>query len=430
MGRRRTIASGLVALSLVVGGIVLAVGGSSGAATLSPISVQGSRLVDGNGTTLQLRGVNRSGGEYACAGYPGWGFWDGPADQASVTAIKSWGVNAVRLPLNEACWLGIDGTAGTYGGQNYINAVTTFVNLLNANGIYVILDYQWGACGSTQIAQTNCLANWQKSMPDRPNATTFWASVATTFRSNHSVLFDAFNEPNGGGTGWDCWLNGGCIQYAGNAANQYVAEGMQPIVTAIRNAGATQPIMLGGLSYANDESGWLSHLPVDPDNALVLSLHLYDFNSPCNNTACLSSGTYSIAPAAASHPVVIGEFGEGGNGVGTFDTGVMAWADTNGYSYLAWTWDTWGCSGAVIISNYNGTPCSPSGVAIRNHYLAVAGAPIPTTTTSTSTTSTSTVEPSTTTLPTTTTTVDPNETFTLEQTLVCSIATHLCRIAP
>ncbi len=36
------------------------------------------------------------------------------------------------------------------------------------------------------------------------------------------------------------------------------------MVTAIRSTGATQPIMLGGLSYANDLSGWLANEPSDP----------------------------------------------------------------------------------------------------------------------------------------------------------------------
>src|SRR5436309_9913374 len=63
------------------------------------IRVAGNKLVDGNGATVQLHGVNRMGSEYACIG--GWGFFDGPSDAASVQAIKSWGsvINAYRMPL-------------------------------------------------------------------------------------------------------------------------------------------------------------------------------------------------------------------------------------------------------------------------------------------------------------------------------------------
>jgi hypothetical protein len=52
----------------------------------------------------------------------------------------------------------------------------------------------------------------------------------------------------------------------------------------------------------------------------------------------------------------------------------MAWADAHGVGYLAWTWDTWGCSGGqALISDYAGTPCSPYGSAYQQHLAALAG---------------------------------------------------------
>src|SRR5262252_7861019 len=74
----------------------------SGAGGLA-IKVQGNQFVDGNGRTVRLLGVNRSSFEYACA--QGWGIWTGPTDSAAIAAMKTWHVNTVRLPLNEACWL-------------------------------------------------------------------------------------------------------------------------------------------------------------------------------------------------------------------------------------------------------------------------------------------------------------------------------------
>lgn len=52
------------------------------------LHVSGNKLVDANGNTVVLHGVDRSGTEYECV--QGNGIFDGPNDQASITAIKSW----------------------------------------------------------------------------------------------------------------------------------------------------------------------------------------------------------------------------------------------------------------------------------------------------------------------------------------------------
>ena len=106
------------------------------------LHVSGNKLVDANGNTVVLHGVDRSGTEYECV--QGNGIFDGPNDQASITAIKSWGpVNAVRVPLNEACWNAESYVNSAYAGANYINAIKSYVSLLNSNGIVAILDLHW-----------------------------------------------------------------------------------------------------------------------------------------------------------------------------------------------------------------------------------------------------------------------------------------------
>lgn len=348
------------------------------------VTVSGNRLVDSAGQTVILHGVNRSGSEYACI--DGWGFFDGPADQASLDAMKRWGINTVRVPLNSACWLDIREQFATYNeayaGQAYQDAIATFVDLITTNGMYTVLDLQWTGCGDA-----TCLANEIKPMPERGNATEFWSSVAGRFKANDSVLFDLFNEPRD--VDWACWKSGGCT--VGDPA--FTAEGMQPMVDAVRAAGATtQPIMLGGLSYANDMTGWAANLPSDPSNGLVASIHLYNFSAPCPTsvggtaadaiTCFTDPGRNSIDAIAAAHPVVFGELGQD-NCATDFVDPILTWIGERGYSVLGWAWNTADCAKfPALITAYDGTPTA-FGTAFQKFFAATATpTPTPSATTS------------------------------------------------
>jgi hypothetical protein len=89
------------------------------------VRVSGNELVDGSGCPLRLVGVNRSGSEYSCV--QGRGIFDGPTDAASIEAMRSWDINVVRVPLNEDCWLGINGVQPAYSGAAYRQAIKGFV---------------------------------------------------------------------------------------------------------------------------------------------------------------------------------------------------------------------------------------------------------------------------------------------------------------
>ena len=119
---------------------------TTGPPTGLAVRVADNQLVDASGQPLVLHGVDRSGTEYACI--QGWSIFDGPSDAASVQAIASWHVNVVRVPLNEDCWLGINGVQAAYAGANYIDAIRSYVALLNSKGIYAELSLIWGAPGS------------------------------------------------------------------------------------------------------------------------------------------------------------------------------------------------------------------------------------------------------------------------------------------
>jgi hypothetical protein len=320
------------------------------------LHVSGNQLVNANGTQVVLHGVDRSGTEYACV--QGNGIFDGPNDQASVTAMKSWGpVNAVRVPLNEACWNAESYVNSAYAGTNYINAIKSYVSLLNSNGIVAILDLHWtdGAYTGPSAGCSSAQATCQKPMPDAAQAIPFWTSVANTFKGNDAVIFDLFNEPyasradnNNSAEGWQCWETGSpCTGIS------YPVAGMQQMINAVRGTGANNVLMLGGEEYSDDLTGWLQYEPTDPDHNLVASWHSYNFNT-CSSQSCWTS---QVAPVIASVPVVAGEIGEN-DCAGTYINPLTTWLESENASFLAWAWNAdFNCSsGPGLISDYTGTP--------------------------------------------------------------------------
>ena len=145
-----------------------------------------------------------------------------------------------------------------------------------------ILDLHWtdGAYTGPSAGCSSAQAVCQKPMPDAAQAIPFWTSVATTFKGNDAVIFDLFNEPfasradnNNSAEGWQCWLTGSPCTGIG-----YPVAGMQALVNAVRRTGAHNVILVGGLRWANDLSGWLSYRPADPGHNLAASWHSYNFN--------------------------------------------------------------------------------------------------------------------------------------------------------
>lgn len=328
------------------------------------LHVRGNAIVDRSDQVIHLHGVSRAGTEYACS--QGWGIFDGPNDEQSVQAMLAWDVNSVRVPLNEDCWLGINGVKPAYGGLNYQRAIRQYVQLLEHNGLVPILDLHIAAPGTT-------LANYPtQPMPDEDHSVAFWRQVAGAYKGDTTVIFDLFNEPfpdsnQGTVAAWRCWRDGGACPGV-----PYQAAGMQDLVTAVRSTGAKNVLMVGGVHQANDISHWLEYRPSDPDHNLVISWHAYNVN-PCNDVACWQS---TVAPAMQQVPLVAGEVGEYDCGRG-FVQKLLPWLDQHGGGYLAWAWDAgpaWPCgsadasAGPSLITDYKGTPTQSYGQSVHDHF--------------------------------------------------------------
>lgn len=337
-------------------------------------TVEGNRIVDArSGREFVPRGVNWSSFEYACA--QGWGYSaldtlvarDPYTTEARM--IAEWGGNTVRLPLNQDCWLGTRGApvSDQYEErtvEGYRDEVQRFVTALNKEGMVVILDLH----SRKRIGQPEF---GNLAMPDS-EAIAFWTSVAGEYAGNPSVMFDAFNEPysryNASGTRflfdltWKCWRDGGCEapfeddQTASVGQVTYPVQGMATVVEAIRTAGAEQPVLLGGLDYANDLSHWLEFAP--DDDQLVAAFHSYDFKE-CSTKACWEG---IVGKLADSVPVLTSELGAEKPQKGYVER-YLDWVDAHNLGALFWVWADHPGDPMALVSGERGRPTAYGTVA-------------------------------------------------------------------
>jgi endoglucanase len=381
------------------------------------IGVCGNRFVNQTGTTVVLRGANIVGTQYDCA-QAGAGFYDdstitpgvggNPGTYTTeINALKTWGVNAVRINLNEECWLGINGvpattsaTAGsvpagdTYNTKTnaYMTEMGNYVKALNAAGIYTELVLNLNAPGNELITDAGIDA--QNPLPES-NSDMFWKSVASYFKSNHAVIFGVFNEPfppsakadGGNPAGWACVVHGCTVpDYTSENANQYgsllptatyTGVGAEQLITDIRQYNTAAPLLVGGPDFAGDLDDWLGAFypngkSIDPENELAASVHIYypSGDSPCSGAvdSVKDNGTCAgaVTGIAQTVPVMIDELGDftcSANASTSTDLAPFIQsidaedaAASIDIGYMGWAWTTASCDPNLITSFTTGAP--------------------------------------------------------------------------
>jgi hypothetical protein len=400
---------------LAVSGALFGCGGSQAIATggAPNLRISGNHFV-ANGQTTRLLGVNITGPEFVCRG-PLWesyyrnGVFAYPVNDAAVAAMAGWHINAVRVPLNEHCWLGINaihqgadptpgnekvtpfnGAAGRAkarrDGAKYRAAIKALVRRLHRHGLYAILDLHWTQPGSG-------IADGQDPFPNLSHSPAFWKSVASAFKNDHSTVFELFNEPmlaDDNGTdhlSWSCWQRActlplRCADCDDKTAHgSYRTANFQLLVNTVRRTGARNPVLVPGRWYSNDLSQWLRRMPRDPIHQLGATFHGYQL-PPCHDISCWDD---TIKSVAARVPVTTTEYGAND---GTepcqanidYDNALMDWADGAGVGYTAWVW--WDLTGEFddpppkcslgLNVGYDGTARVGHGQAVKDHFAALS----------------------------------------------------------
>ena len=370
--------------------------GGAGTSETSGLSihVEGRHFIDGSGKIVQLRGVNFSGFEFVAI--QGWdpadptGAQGGKVDGPNWSAIRSWHANVVRLPLNDASWLGygcIDSNGVAHNpdpGRNYRSAVATQVEQANKAGLFVILDLHWTAPGiACPMLQTQ--------MADADHSLTFWSSVADEFKGNPAVMFELFNEPylnmDFNGNPWTYMMRGTGGSFSGfpatsnsgnwqNIRRKWAIASYQQMIDAVRATKATNVVLVGTMQYTQDFSEWLANLPTDPQGQMAAAWHPYPTFDMTWGTAAYAQPNFSPQIwsevqriLSAGIPVIATETGDR-NTRGTVGaplvSNVTRFADQNGVSVVGWAWDVWGDSDNVLIKDVNGTPTDGYGQVFRN----------------------------------------------------------------
>lgn len=317
--------------------------------TFSALRVEGTHIVNANNEVVMLIGAARSSLEYFCAG-------DGHFQLADFQAMRSWGMNVVRIPLSSAFWANLDGAC-----PNYHQTVEAAVSNAEAAGLYVILDLHWNA--PFALPQDATGGGGQYPMPDTGKDVAFWQDIATLYRSDPAVIFELFNEPHH--ISWDTWYGGGPVWtqiYDGASIEDqigtYQAIGMQALVEMVRAIAPDNLISISGVYWGFDLSGLSDGYSLQASN-IVYSTHPYDygdkqlinwpsaFGDIANQTATISTefGSYDCQTGYISQAISY------------FEEHLMSW--------IAWDWNPGSCSDPSLLVDWSGTPNAPYGAFIR-----------------------------------------------------------------
>lgn len=206
-------------------------------------------------------------------------------------AIDSWKANCVRLAVKEDFWFGTNEQQSD-DGAGYRQLIESAVNTAAGRGAYIVIDLH------------------RFRAPDE-NHLKFWREVAAQYKNHPAVLFELFNEAHS--LTWEVWRNGGLVTDKvkpkadvvvenQEALKTFNAVGMQQLVDAVRETGAKNIVIVGGLDWSYDLGGILNGFAIDDPsgNGVMYSTHVYPWKSGWQE---------KFLEAAKKYPLFVGEVG-------------------------------------------------------------------------------------------------------------------------
>jgi endoglucanase len=160
---------------------------------LPPLRCSGNRIVNAvTAELVTLRGVNRSGLEYAEPRERGFLASAGMSRAEIEMIVREWGASILRLPFNQDWALR---GRGAFSAESYRQALDNVMAWAAEFGAYTLLDLQWLDADTEFGLNSDGSPNRVAPLPNSASIE-LWAMLAERYRDEPAVLFDLFNEPH------------------------------------------------------------------------------------------------------------------------------------------------------------------------------------------------------------------------------------------
>lgn len=297
-----------------------------------------------------LRGVNRSGLEYAEPHERGFLESAGISESEIDCMVRDWGANVIRVPFNQD-WA-LNGRRG-FPAAAYLEALDQVIFWISRRGAYTILDLHWLDSDRGRGLNRDGSCNRVPALPTT-DSIAVWSVLAQRYRSEPAVLFDVFNEPHDPIRGDATVLEG--IRENGTTypmrRRRVTMAQWRPwarhLVRAIRQEHPRSLIFVPGISWAYDLRGLpltIAEHSAESFPNIVYSTHVYPWNGcplrPRRRARSITRARPSWREAFGSlsrrAPVFIGEWGGRSEHV-AWGEALARYARWLGLGWTAWSW--------------------------------------------------------------------------------------------